>query len=130
MPRPFSHSTAELVVQVVEAVQAKSAMSAEVQAFCDLSQSQADEALALAVDLGLIKKMGATYAPATELCRFIGTPDEARKAALMRIVLEGYEPFVTFRQRLAATGYADRAATQTKTLLDLEPHREVIKDTL
>ena len=131
MPRAFSHSTAEQVVQVVEAVQAiKEATSAEVQAFCDLSPAQADNALDLAVDLGLLKKAGAKFAPATHLVRFVSTPDEAQKAALVRVVLESYEPFVKFRERLQATASVDRAAEQTKALLDLDAHREVVKDTL
>ena len=43
MARPFAHSTAELVVQVVDAVQASSKTRAEfVEAFCGLSQTQAE----------------------------------------------------------------------------------------
>lgn len=131
MPRAFSKSTAELVVQVVAAVQAgSSADSALVQAFCDLSPAQADDALALACDLGLLKQHGGTFKPATQLSRFLNTPDEARKAALLRIVLESFEPFVVFRQRLVATGSADQAAREVKALLELSAHREEVKDTL
>jgi len=131
MPRAFSHSTAEQVVQVVEAVQAiEQATSQQVQSFCDLSQGQADNALILAADLGLIRKAGANFTPATELARFINTPDEAQKAALMRVVLESYQPFVTFRERLQATASVDRAAQQTRASLDLDAHREEVKDTL
>src|SRR5262245_39011590 len=131
MPRAFAKSTAELVVQVVSAVQAGSADSAAVQSFCDLSQAQADDALSLACHLGLIKATpAAKFKSASHLTDFIGTPDETRKAALLRIVLESFEPFVVFRQRLVATGSADQAAREAKSVLDLSAHREEVKDTL
>ncbi|HBX59252.1 MAG TPA: hypothetical protein DEG65_03200, partial [Methylophaga sp.] len=64
------------------------------------------------------------------LVRLLGTPDESSKAAILRILLECYEPFVFFRERLVATGNSDTAAQQTKVHLDLNAHREEIKDTL
>lgn len=131
MPRAFSKSTAELVIQVVGAVQGSGAAdSTLVQAFCDLAPAQADDALSLAVDLGLVKLSGTQYRSASQLTNFISTPDDRRKAALLRIVLESFDPFLTFRQRLVATGSVDLAARETKAVLDLTAHREDIKDTL
>lgn len=132
MPRAFSKSTAELVVQVVAAIQAaKSANSTLVQSFCDLSKSQADDALALACDLGLAKDDGGgNFSIASHLARFLNTPEENRKAALLRIVLESFDPFLVFRERLVSTGSVDIAARQTVSLLDLSAHREDVKDTL
>lgn len=131
MPLAFSKSTAELVVQVVAAVHAaKTATSTLVQTFCDLSQNQADDALSLASDLGLIANSGGSYKAASHLVQFTSTPDETRKAAVLRIVLESFEPFIVFRQRLVATASVDQAARETKSLLDLTAHREDIKDTL
>lgn len=131
MPRLFAHSTAELVVQAVDAVQATQTATVDfVESFCALSRVQAENALNLAVDLGLLTCSGKKFEPSNPLVRFIATPDEAKKAALMRIVLESYQPFVVFRERLLATNLADTAALQTKTILDLQAHREEIKDTL
>jgi hypothetical protein len=131
MPRPFAHSTAELVIQAVDAVQANRKATVElVEAFCGLSRVQADCALKLAVDLSLLTLNGAEYEPSNPMVRFVATPDESRKAALLRIVLESYQPFVVFRERLLATSSADASALQTKTILDLDAHREEIKDTL
>lgn len=48
----------------------------------------------------------------------------------MRIILESYDPFVVFRDRLSATDSADNAAQQTRALLNLSAHREEIKDSL
>jgi hypothetical protein len=131
MPRPFAQSTAELVMLVTEAVQANGdADSVFVQTFCDLSSQQADNALQLATDLGLLAQNAGRYKPANPIVSFVATPDDSRKAALLRVVLESYEPFIVFRNRLSATNSADTAAQQTKAKLDIDAHREEIKDTL
>jgi len=131
MPRSFAHSTAELVMQVVGAVHASKKASPDfVENFCDLSHSQAENALKLALDLGLVQQDGPNFLPANPLVHFVASPDEIRKAAILRVVLESYQPFIVFRERLTATNSADTAAQQTKTLLDIEAHREEIKDTL
>lgn len=131
MTRPFSHSTAELVVQAVDAVQANQKATVDLVAtFCALSRLQAESALNLAVDLTLLTRNGNDYETSNPFVRFIATPDETTKAALLRIVLESYQPFVVFRERLSATNSADTAALQTKTILDLDAHREEMKDTL
>lgn len=131
MPRHFSHTTAEQAAQVVEAVHTmRSAQSSDVEKFCDLSSTQAKNALDLAVDIGLIEDNGGTYKASSPLVRFISVPEEKRKAALLRVALESYEPFCIFRQRLIATDSSVTAAQQTKVLLDLDAHREEIKDTL
>ena len=131
MPRPFSQSTAELTVQVAEAIFFNSECELQfVQEFCDLSSTQATNALALAVDVGFIRENGNKYVPESPLLRFICTPDESQKAAILRVLLEAYDPFIIFRERLVATGSVDLAAQQTKVKLDLDAHREEVKDTL
>ena len=132
MPRPFSQSTAEDVVASVEAVVANGAPTpvAFVSDFADIPQARAEEALKLASDLGLLLPNGVNYSPASPLCVLLATPDLALKAAILRIVLESYEPFVVFRKRLKATELAATAAQQTRTTLSLTAHRDAIKDTL
>lgn len=131
MPRSFSQSTAELTVQVAEAVCIKKECNSQfVQDFCDLSGAQVTAALELAVDIGLVVKSGTTFQPKSPLIKFLCTPEEAKKAAILRILLESYDPFLKFRERLLATGSVDNAAQQTKILLDLDAHREEVKDTL
>jgi hypothetical protein len=131
MPRPFAQSTAELVMQVTEAVQANGKADLSfVQSFCDLSSIQAENALQLAVDLGLLREDAGQYTAANPIVSFVATPDESRKAALLRVVLESYEPFIVFRNRLIATNSADTAAQQTRAQLNIGSHREEIKDTL
>ncbi len=132
MPRDFSPATAEQVVAAVEAVvSASQAAKAEfVASFSDLTEKQAEAALELASDLGLLTSNSGKYSLASPLCRFLVTPKQMEKAAVLRVLLESYEPFIIFRERLVATENATTAAQQTKVTLDLDAHREEIKDTL
>jgi len=98
--------------------------------FSDLPLDQAKTAIDLAVDLGLAVQSGATYSATGPLARFLITPNQSDKASVLRLVLESYEPFVRFRDRLAATDSASVAAQEIKVLMDLDVHREKIKDTL
>jgi len=132
VPRAFFQSTAEDVVASVEAVVANGMPTsvAFVSYFADIPAARADEALKLAVDLRLLEVNGGNYSPTSPLCVLLMTPDLALKAAILRIVLESYEPFLIFRKRLKATELAATAAQQTKTTLALTAHRDEIKDTL
>ncbi len=51
------------------------------------------------------------------------------KAAILRFVLEQYEPYQTFKSRLELTGVVGEAATQTKALHNLQAHRQIISGT-
>ena len=120
MPRSFSQSTAELTVQVAEAICIKQGCDSQfVQDFCDLSAGQATAALELAVDIGLVAKSDNVFQPESPFIKFLCTPEEAKKAAILRVLLESYEPFLKFRERLLATGSVDSAAQQTKIILNL-----------
>ncbi|MBZ5565239.1 MAG: hypothetical protein LAP13_22810 [Acidobacteriia bacterium] len=96
--------------------------------FLETSAPRANAALDLAVELGLLAPDGTTYRAASPLCRFTSLADQ--KAAVLRIVLEGYQPFVVFRERLVATADVSLAARHTKTLCALAADRDEIKDTL
>ena len=99
--------------------------------FLDLPVPKAREALNLAEDLGLIRDNGGVISSASPLARLLTTPVLQQRAALMRVAVESYEPFLIFRERLHANaGVATSAAQQTKSLLGLSEHREVIKETL
>jgi hypothetical protein len=132
MPRPFFPSIAEQVVQAIEAVVVSGARADAdvVSLFCDIPKGQAEAALHLAVDLGLLVQHGGNFQTVGPLCRFLVTPNPAQRAAVIRVALESYEPFIVFRQRLEATDDASLAAQQTKHLLDLDKHREQVKETL
>src|SRR5208283_2626685 len=113
--RAFYPATAEQVIAVAEAVWAKTTADADfVSGFCDLPKQQTEGALGLAADIGLVAVAAGTYTPASPITRFTSSHDETHKAALLRIMLESYEPFAVFRERLIATNSAEKAAEQTK----------------
>lgn len=131
MPRQFFQTTAESTIRVIEAVHVfGNADIAAIELFCDLSNNQTVQALGLAADLGLISEVGGIYSASSPLAKFYSTPSDPRKASLLRITLESYDVFITFRERLFATGSADSASHQTKTVFELTNHREEIKETL
>jgi len=132
MPRTFFHSTAELVVQVSEATTVSINCTVDfIKSFCDISTDQASGALGLATDIGLIKKcQNNQYSPNSPITKLLSTPEESKKASALRVLLESYEPFIIFRDRLVATNSVDQAAQQTRAKLDLDAHREDIKHTL
>lgn len=132
MPRSLSPATAEQVVAVVEAVVANNgAADAQfVSAFTDLTLAHSSSALALAEDLGLLKPEDGSYACASPLARLLRTPQQSEKAALLRVLLESYEPFIVFREELEASGDAPAAARRTKARLDMSAHQEDIRNTL
>lgn len=132
MPRLFYAATAEQVVSVVEAVvvNRNPATVDSVADFSDLLRDRAEAALNLATDLNFLSLGGGRYTVVNQLSRFVSTPNQKQKAAVLRIVLESYEPFILFRERLVATNDATASAHQTKVTLELTAHREEVKDTL
>lgn len=132
MARPFSAAIAEHVVKVTQAVDAaaKAVDARFVADFADLQPDAAERALELAVDLGLLHKTGGKYEVGSPLCRFTQAPAPNPKMALLRILLEDYEPFRVFRSRLNTTLDAATAAEQTRVVLDLDAHRDDVAQTL
>jgi hypothetical protein len=125
-----SPTTAEHVMGAVEGVVANGG-EAELDLVADFLQTtpaRATAALDLTVDLGLLSLQAGTYKIASPLCRFTSIPDQ--KAAVLRIVIEAYRPFVVFRERLVSTSDVTLASTQTKSLCALPAHRDEVRDTL
>lgn len=133
MPRPFYPSTAEEVIASIEAVivNGKTTTAAFVAQFADVPNEKAEKALKLAVDLGFLSVNAAgEYFGCGPLSQMFITSDAPLRTAALRVALESYEPFVLFRTRLKTTATPSEAARQTKVILDLTEHREIIKDTL
>lgn len=132
MPRQFSQATAEQVLRVSEAAVAlnASATALTISQYNDLPQDLTQRALNLAVDLGLLAVNADNFMPASPLCKLLRTPQEKERAAVLRVIIESYEPFLVFREELEATADAAAAANRTKVRLELDCHREEIKDTL
>jgi hypothetical protein len=132
MARQFFPATAEQVVSVVSAVAAmdKAVDKTFVSEFCDLTEEQAEKALMLATDLGFLKRNAKQFEVLSPLSRLLRTPRDIEKAAVLRIVLESYQPFLIFREQIEIMGSAPDAAKATKAVLDIDAHREELKDAL
>lgn len=131
MPRPFYQATAEQVVMVSEAVVTLGgAEIATITAFTDLPQPTVEAALKLATDLELLTENAKEFATASPLCKLLRTPQDGEKAAILRVMIESYEPFLIFREELEATNDVTASAQRTKAKLDLTCHREQVKETL
>lgn len=133
MPRAFFQSTAEDVIASIEAVVVNGGKDSTpdfVAQFVDVPLDRARNALKLGVELNFLAESTGKFSVASPLCGLLVTPKLRQKAAVLRVALESYEPFVVFRERLTATEFAHQAAQQTKVVLGLNEHRDVIKDTL
>lgn len=131
MARPFYQATAEQVVTVSEAIASLSnGDSATVAAFTDLPPAIADNALNLASDLGLLSENAGQFSIGSPLCQLLRTPQDGEKAAILRVTIESYQPFLVFREEHEATDNVTDAAQRTKIKLDLDCHREQVKETL
>jgi hypothetical protein len=97
--------------------------------FLETTPANATAAVEMATELGLIgQDANHDHVALSPLCRFTIIP--LQKAALLRILLEGYRPFVVFRERLLATSDLNASAQATKAVCHLQAHRDEVKETL
>jgi hypothetical protein len=99
--------------------------------FLDVPQENSRHALEMACQLALIENDPAVgYRPRRPFATYVVTAREVQKAAVLRLVLEDYEPYRVFKSRLEIVGLAPQAAEQVKQLYNMARHRDEIKDTL
>lgn len=132
MAYEITPATAENVIASTEAVllRPNGADAAFVAQFLDIPQNSAEDNLKMACQLQLLSEHGGTYTVLTRLATYLVTPDDKQRASLMRLLLDLYEPFRHFRERLLVTGNPQTAAQQVKAIHNLSAHRDVIKDSL
>lgn len=127
-------STAEDIVGVVDAILAKPENCSKdyICEFADISMTQAENALLMAKELNLISlKANGTYESDSFLARLIvSSRNDIHKAAVMRLVLEQYEPYVMFKKRHGFTGSMDLASKQIKTLYSMSSSYKDIRNTI
>jgi len=133
MPVDIFPTTAENVIVATDAVLTKVQGCDEsyVADFMDVPLINARNALGMAKELGLIElQINGNYYPLKPFSIYLVTARDNQKAAVLRLVLENYEPYQAFKFRLAVTGLAATAAEQVKVMYSLQNHRDEIKDTL
>ena len=132
MPFEVFPSTAENLVGATDAaLQAPRGVTADTVAqFLDIPAPCALNALKMATQLGLLEERKAgVFATVHPLAPYLVTGSLPSRAAILRLALEVFPPFKTFKQRLAVSGLAPDAATQTRALHQIAAHREDILNT-
>ena len=124
MPYNIIFAPAEDIVGVVDAILAKPVECTKdfISEFADISSVQTDNALYMAEQLGLINYDGVTgfYTSNSFFARLIvSSRNDNHKAAIMRLVLEQYEPYITFKARFSFTNSLDLACKQVKTIYSM-----------
>lgn len=134
MPYNIVFSTAEDIVGVVDAILAKPQNCSKdyICEFADISMMQAENALLIAKELNLISlNSNGTYESDSFLARLIvSSRNDVHKAAIMRLVLEQYEPYTMFKKRHGFTGSMDLASKQIKTLYSMSSSYKDIRNTI
>ena len=132
MPFEVYQTTAEHIIGATDAALQKLDGVDEklVSDFLDTTIDNARAALLMAEQLTLLKEIQSgtfiTYSPcSTYLC----TSMRENKAAILRYVLEQYQPYKTFKTRLFLNGVVGEAANQTRAIFQISAHREIIVGT-
>lgn len=126
-------TTAEHIIGATDAaLQKKDGIDKTLAAqFLDITDEYALNALQMGVQLGFLSESQAgEFIPSYPYTVYLLTSKREHKASILRFVLEQYQPYKTFKSRLALSGLAPEAATQTRALHNLQAHREVIQSTL
>ncbi len=126
-------TTAEHVIAATDAVllAASGCDVAFVADFLDVPEENARNALHMATQLRLLEHDSSKgYTASRPLAVYLVTAKEAQRAAVLRVMLEDYEPYRVFKARLDAYGLAPKAAEEVKSLFKMSRHRDEIKDTL
>lgn len=134
MPYNIVLTTAEDIVGVVDSILAKpdNCTKEYISEFADISIAQAENALLMARELSLIKfNNDNTYNSDSFLARLIvSSRNDTHKAAIMRLVLEQYEPYIVFKKRCNFTGSMDLASKQVKALFSMSSSYKDIRNTI
>jgi hypothetical protein len=132
VPEEVYPTTAENVIGATEAALQKPSGVGEalVAGFLDVPNDSAKCALQMAGQLGLVlEQVAGNYTAVHPHASYLSVGDPVGKAAFLRLVLEQYPPYKTFKYRLALTGVAAEAANQTKALHGLQIHRQDLLST-
>lgn len=127
-------TTAEDILGVIDAILAKPVACTKefICEFADISAFQAENALSMSEEMGLIEFDANTsfYSSNSYLARLlVSARNSENKAAILRLVLEQYEPYTFFKMRFAYTGSLDTAAKQVKSLYNMNSGYKDIKNT-
>ena len=128
-------TTAEDIVGVVDAVLAKNddCDLEFISEFADISENQAQNALAMAIELGFLlfdNAIQGYYSDSRLATLLVAARSNQHKATIMRFALEQYRPFIAFKARYGFSQSVDLACKQVKSLYSMTSNYKDIKNTL
>jgi hypothetical protein len=133
MPFEIYLTTAEEIVGATDAtLQKHTGIDVNTVAqFLDIPASpNANNAIRMAEQLGLVSLNHASeYVPSFPYAVYLVTSELQHKAAIIRLVLEQFAPYKTFKTRLKISGLAPEAANQTRAIHNIVAHRNEILST-
>lgn len=129
-------TTAEDIVAVVDAVVAKGSRCERgfIEEFTGIAtDDQVTKAISMAIELQLLEQDTDTreyWVKAFLARKLVTATTDDQKAVVMRLILEQYEPYVTFKTRYGFTKSIELACRQTKILHSMTSNERDIKNTL
>lgn len=132
MPFTVRQTSAENIIGATDAaLQKPSGVDRDLVAdFLDTTVQYAEDALIMGAELGFLNQIQpGTFVPGSRCSAYLATSSNEAKSAVLRFLLEQYEPYKTFKARLAITGILGDAATQTRAIHNIAEHRQIIMDT-
>lgn len=126
-------TTAEHIISAVDvAMQLKDGADGDtVAAFISTTVESGGNALLMAKQLGFLKsENNVRFRCNCPYAEYLVTSDAGEKAAVLRFFLEQYQPYKTFKARLALGKLASDAANEVGALHQINAHRDVILQTL
>jgi hypothetical protein len=124
--------TAEQVVDAVEAVvlATRPCLASDVSDFVNHPGPAVENALSVAVSLGLLSRDGDSYSPTPAYESYFAEASESHRIDVLRFALEGFAPYRFFKQRLGFHNDPLRAARETKLRFEFTNHEGEIRETL
>jgi hypothetical protein len=132
MPYAVHQTSAENIIGATDAaVQKPEGVDSQLVAtFLDTALPYARDTLLMACEIGLLTQPQTDLFKVGSQCAiYVTTASKEAKAAILRFVLEQYEPYKTFKARLGINGVLGEAANQTRALHNIDAHRQIIMDT-
>lgn len=128
-------TTAEHIIGAIDAaLQKPEGVDPELVAqFLDTPPDSAQNALLMASQLSLLSQNTSSniFKVSSPCATYLCTSVRENKAAVLRFVLEQYEPYKLFKFRLVnSTGVVGTASTEIKALCGISAHRDIISETL
>lgn len=127
-------TTAEDVVEVVDAVLAKPTdCNIEfIEEYTDLPREKVENAIHMSKELELIKEESNIFYKKSYLSRvLVSASSDKQKAAVMRLVIEEYPPFVEFKRRfLFSSTSVQEVCRKVKVIFSMSISERSVKSTL